>query len=322
MNTFLSFFQIILKGYGQVLICLNTFSGLLVAMAIFYGSVRIGFLTLASVIVSSFTAFIIKAKPGHVNSGVYGFNGVVLGVAWLWFFKFSVSSVVLMLIAACFSSLLMKMFTDISSRTRTNLPVFSIPSVIIIWAFIIFLRYFRPGCIVTGLLFQPGCLFSPAGIAALLILFSGVLIHSRKSALSCLLSFLVSIIVIYFIAGKKELINLEFYLYNTVPCALAIGGVFLVFNRKTLLLAGLAVALVVCLTFLGFRYFPIPIFVAPFNVVTIFCIWLVKSGILKTKKGYYAVPMDLVSTPELGIKWREGEIYADNYWLRIERKGI
>jgi hypothetical protein len=68
------------------------------------------------------------------------------------------------------------------------------------------------------------------------------------------------------------------------------------------------------------KHFFLPIFVAPFNFVTILFLWLVKSNHLKKDQGFLAVPMEFVSTPEFALSWYKGELYADNYWRQLEKK--
>lgn len=309
---YLYFLDVILKGYGQVLVCLNPLTGLLLAVAIFYLSGTIGLLTLLGVVSSTLTAFALRAKYHHVNAGVYGFNGVILGIAWLWFFKLNVLSGVLFVLAACLSSVLMKLGMYVSSRTRTNLPVLSVPCVVLIWLALALARRFIPSGDLAGpdsITFQH--------IIVLSLIFLGILAHSRISAMFSLTAFLTAAVMVYLLGGVGEFKDFDLYLYNAVPLGLALGGTFLALNRKVFLFTVFGVIVVVWLVFMGMRYFPLPVFIAPFNFTAILFIWLVKARILKREQGFYAVPMELVFTPESGLKWYKGELYAEIYWHKF-----
>lgn len=330
------FLDIILKGYSQVLICLHPATGFLMVVAIFYLSRTIGFLTLVGVLSSTLTAFVIRARAFHINAGVYGFNGVILGIAWLWFFRMNMVSIILLVFTAALSSFLMKLLIDINSRTKTNLPVFSIPSVILIWSIILLLQhknlvqadqhvleylriyYENFACLSHDFALTTFLETFHKHVIVLFIIILGLRLHSRISLKLFLISFLITIVMIYSLGGAPEFKNVEFYLYNSIPCSIALGGTFLVFNRKVLVLTILGVIAVVGLTFIGIRIFPLPVFVAPFNFTTILFIWLVKAGFLRRKQGFYSVPMELISTSEFSLEWYKGELYADNYWRDIE----
>ncbi len=336
---FFRFADTLAKGYAQVLFCLHPGTGLFLAGAIFYISPAIGSLTLLGVVYSTLTAFLVRARALHIDSGVYGFNGVVLGVAWGWFFKLKPASVVLLILAAILSSLLMKFLSGLSARTRTNVPVFSLPSLLLIWSLLLGLHTFFPR---TDLLgpdqrmeeyfqdFQNHFLalrnyftgwmffstFQRHLVAIALILF-GVYLHSWISAGAAGISFLLTLAMILGLGGIGEIVNIEFYLYNTIPCAIALGGIFLVLNRRAVALTVLGVVLVGLLTFAGIKYFPFPAFVAPFNFITILLIAGVKAGTFARKYGLHAVPMELISTPQMGIQWYQGERYAVRFWQEI-----
>lgn len=336
----LNFLDIILKGYGQVLLCLSPLTGLSLAAAILFLSRTIFLLTLLGVLSSTITAFMIRARDLHINAGVYGFNGVILGIAWLWFLRLNTASVILLIIFASLSSLITRSLIYLSSRIRTNLPFFSIPSLILVWSIIALSlnRFPHQGLVgpderIIGYLciykanftalcgnFSPGAFIKTfyKQIIAVLIIFLGIRLHSRITARVCSTSFFVTIVMVYCLGGALEFKGLEFYLYNAIPCGIALGGTCLVFNRKVFLFTMLGVMLVAWLTFIGGRHFWLPVFIAPFNLVTISFLWLIKRNLLKRRQGFYAVPMELISTPEFGLEWYKGELYADDYWRKVE----
>ena len=334
------FIDSVLKGYGQVLVCLNPFTGFFLSVAILSLSPPVWFLTLVGVLSGTLTAGVIKAKPLHIEAGVYGFNGCVLGIAWLWFLRMNTASVLLLVFFSSCSAVLNKFLIDKSLKTRTNLPVFSIPALLLIWVICLLLN---KSAVLNGLsgpdwrivgywrgveyhteAFQRGFSFGSIFeglyrdiLAAFFVTFA-IRVHSRVSVGCCLYAFLLASILVIFLGGMGEFKNIEFYMYNVIPSVVAIGGTFLVLNRKVFITMTFAVVMIVACTFFALRFFPFPAFVAPFNLVTIFSIWLVKSGFLNRKQGFFAVPMDLVSTPEFGLEWQKGELYAQNYWQEVK----
>lgn len=337
-NKLLSLLDTFLKGYGQVLICLNPLSGLSLAIALIYLSTKIFLLTLLGTLSSTLTAFLIRARTQHIRAGVYGFNGVVLGIAWLWFLKLDAFSVILLVIAGALSTLIMKLFIDMNSRTRVNLPVFSLPSVLLLWLVFILLPLLHKGSlgpdqyilnylntyrayVITlnsrflSILFWE-TFYRQITIAFILLL--GITLHSRISALFYLLALILTLIMTYALRGRAEFLNIDFYLYNTIPTSIALGGTFLVLNRKTFFFTLSALIAVMLTVFIGIRVFPLPVFVAPFNFLVILFIWLVKANILKRHQGFSPVPMELILSPEFALGWFKGEEYAAKYWRSIE----
>ena len=147
----------------------------------------------------------------------------------------------------------------------------------------------------------------------------GIFRHSRISAVVAIATTIVTLALVYFIKGINGFGHIETYLYNTVPCGLALGGAFLVLNRQVWLLVLVNVIFIIFTVYVGLAISPFLLFVAPFNFFTILSIWLVKKGILKKEQGFYTVPMELIFSPETAEHWRQGEIYAQNYWKDIER---
>ncbi len=337
----LRFLDVLLKGYGQVLLCLNPLTGLMLFLAIFYLSPTICFLTLVGIVSSTLMAYLLRAKSAHIRAGLYGFNGVVLGIAWLWFMRMDTLSLVLLALGAALSSAMMKFFTGRNEGTTTDLPVLSVPALIVIWLLFLFLETFLAHADLVGpdrcireylqgyeviysspsrdLAIHVFFRFFSKYILTALIVLAGVRVHSRVASLLFAYFFGITVLAILGLGGFAELKNLEFYLYNAVPCGIALGGTMLVLNRHVFLLAIAGVLLTIVLTFLGMRYFPLPAFVAPFNLIVIVFLWLVKSGRLGRRHGFCAVPAQLVSTPELGLEWHKGELYAQDYWKKMEQ---
>lgn len=339
------FMDTIFKGYGQLFICSNRMTGLFIFLAILFISAESCLLTIIGAAASLLTARLIGARPSHIHFGCYGFNGVVLGIAWPWYIKLNAISVMMLFFLSAASTVLLKYCIDKSARSRSNLPVFSLPPLIVVW-----LVYILAACVpswkplmgpdpiiseyiqtyessVLRLYNKPwtnltiGMYLDTFKIHLLVIAFLaiGIFRHSRVSAAVAATATTVTLALVYLIKGINGFGHIDTYLYNTVPCALALGGAFLVLNRQVGLLILVNVVVIVFTVYAGLSHFQFPLFIAPFNFFTILSIWLVKKGILKKEHGFYAVPMELIFSPETAEHWRKGEIYAQNYWRGIEQ---
>lgn len=340
-NNLVHFRDALFKGYGQVLICLNPLTGILFSFTIFFVSKTVFLLSLLGVFFATLTAILIKAKSSHIETGVYGFNGVILGLAWPWFLNIHFASILLFIFFVCLSSVIIKGLIYQSSRQRSNLPFLSVPAIIIIWfvsllfpispilknfqgpdrGVIEYLNTFQANFSILSSDFSWPQLLSTFHLHILVVIFIflAIGIHSRLSLLLAVSSFLITILTVFILGGPLEFQNIDFYFYNAIPSAIALGGVFLVLTRPVFLLTCLGVLLINLMVFWGMSKFPLPIFVLPFNLITIIFIWLVKAGFLKREQEFAATPMDLVSSPEIGLQWLKGEIYAQNYWRAFEK---
>ena len=343
-NKVSTFLNIILKGYGTTLMCSNRVTGLFVFLAILLISPVTCWLTLIGVISATLTAHWIGARSSYIHSGCYSFNGVVLGIAWPCFLQINAISIMTLSFICAGSSVIMKYCLDYSCRTRSNLPVLSIPSVILIWLIYALAVALPSGQLLRGpdqsiveytQSYQSGVLrlhnkqwtnltinmyWDTFKIHFLAVVFIavGLFRHSRISAGVALAMTVLTAVLVYLLGGMNEFAQIDEYLYNTVPCGLALGGAFLVLNRRVWLLILGNLLLIVLIIYMGFHIFHFSVFIAPFNFFTILSLWLVKKNILKKEDGFYAVPMELIFSPETAEEWRKGEIYAQNYWKDIE----
>lgn len=85
-NCAVGFLDANLRGASQVFLQNNAFSGLLILVAIFWGAkasgnLGIGFGAVVGLVVSTYMAVLLRADPISLQQGLYGFNGILVGVA-------------------------------------------------------------------------------------------------------------------------------------------------------------------------------------------------------------------------------------------------
>jgi urea transporter len=81
------FVDSVLRGIGQVMLQNNSYTGLIFLAGIFYNSTILGWAALLGAIASTATALLLGAERSRVSDGLFGFNGVLVGIALLYFLE-------------------------------------------------------------------------------------------------------------------------------------------------------------------------------------------------------------------------------------------
>jgi hypothetical protein len=82
--------DILLRGVGQVMFQNNPITGLLFLVGIFINSYEYGLTALLGLVVATFAAYLLGADRTLIRNGLFGFNGVLTGIAlsvflqWDW----------------------------------------------------------------------------------------------------------------------------------------------------------------------------------------------------------------------------------------------
>src|SRR5215203_634821 len=85
-NAFMRFVDITLRGAGQVMFQNNPLTGLLFLVGIFWGSyaagmIEVGIGALVALVVATLMALAMDVDTDALRSGLYGFNGILVGAA-------------------------------------------------------------------------------------------------------------------------------------------------------------------------------------------------------------------------------------------------
>src|SRR5262245_18917130 len=106
----------LLRGIGQVMLQNNPISGLLFLVGIFINSYKCGLTALLGLVVATLAAYLLGADGALIRNGLFGFNGVLTGIAlsvflqWDWhvaayiILGANVSTIVMMGLAILLSS--------------------------------------------------------------------------------------------------------------------------------------------------------------------------------------------------------------------------
>lgn len=294
-NPVLGFVDAVLRGVGQVMFQNNTFTGLLFLIGIFVNSWVFGIAAIVGTVVSTATAMLLGVDGSLVRSGLYGFNGTLVGIAFAFYLQPQPLVWVYIVFGSAMSTVVMATLMNVLGTWQT--PALTAPFVFTTWFFLLASPQFA-GLHATSLLptaalpkaltatgvptvatFYDGFFKGPAevffqdNVITGAIFLIAILVSSRISCVAAVLGSVLGILVGLGMGAAEPSVRLGLYGYNPVLTAIALGGFFYVLDWKSYLYALLGTivtvvvfaAVVVGLTPLG-----APALTAPF----VFTTWL------------------------------------------------
>lgn len=277
----LSNFRTHLHGYSQVMLQKNWLTGILFLIGILVNSWAMAIGSLLGVLAATFSAQILKYNEKEIADGLYGFNGVLVGIAGIYFFGFDYLPIAGIILFAILSAILTRNFL------KFKIPPFTAPFVITTWAMIAFFGLFQFPEIVNSSILQsslePIAAISK-GIGQVMFqenIFTGILFLIGLFASSFMVGAfgLLGAISGVLIPAANSLpfskINAGLFGYNAVLCAVAFSGK----AKHSLAFALLAILLSILITYL-MMMLPIAVLTAPF-VLSTWIILLVRGKIGK-----------------------------------------
>ncbi|MBI3097272.1 MAG: urea transporter [Planctomycetes bacterium] len=334
----------LLRGYGQAFFCANPLSGALFALAILVGSPAGFLLSLVGLISATAAARFLRPDPLLERSGLYGFNGLLVGLCWGVFREQTPAGIALLAVAAALTAPLTAGSARILSRPSLDLPVLCLPSLAILYALLFAVRGLpgfevTPGYLVweldkidldvTGRLSR-GEEVDWAAVrtavtgdgAVMILLFLGVLVHSRILAGSAAGGLALSLAVSWLAGGNYALWNGALHHHVSIPLAMAIAGFFFALNPASVALAVLAVVVGVpawhslSTTLLAAG---LPAWGTPFAAVclTVLALDRIAPG-LAARLGLARIPLAWAGRPEESAEWNRRFRFARRFWNEVE----
>jgi len=120
---------LLLRGFGQIIFQANAFSGLIFMLAIGLNSGAMLVGSLVGAWCSSQSATWFGGDPKAIRQGIYGYNGALIGLSVMLFYRVDLTSLGLIALAAVFSSLLLQQLLQRSHW----LPPLTAPFLIMAW---------------------------------------------------------------------------------------------------------------------------------------------------------------------------------------------
>jgi len=326
---FVEFADTVFRSYGAVLFSNRRASAALFLLATFYDPF-IGALGFVGNVIANAVAFSLHTDRSYTRAGIFGINGILVGLAVGLYLPHSGAVFPLLVLGASLSSLIA--LSLLSSLTRRRqLPVMSIPFVLTVWLILLAVHQLK-------LVEVSPQLFPPAGIAAAnqfladqlprwlrslirefgstlfqptvasgLLIVLGILITSRITLLFGVFGALIGLIVYGWVGGVSGGSGALPFGMNYVLIAMALGGFFLAPTISMALYAmfGVAVGVVVVNgTQELVHSFDLPLLIAPFNIVVVMLLYPLRSQIIyAARAGLIPIPLHEIGTPEHNLRW-------------------
>lgn len=287
------FLESLLYSYAQIFFSNRRWFGAVAAISTFIVP-KLGLMSLLGVVISNYTAYLLKFDEDKVRSGFYGFNGILFGAATLFYYEINPTFLFLIpiFIILCF---LISTVIEHHFAAAFNLPGLSIPFIITLYIFIVFLgnydfiKYsqlqidnsmfgFLPAAAQTYFKSIALILFQP-GIATGIILTIALLIFSRVLFVLSIAAFALNSAFINILIPDLMESHLIITSFNSILTAFALGGSLIIPSRKSFSLVIVASLMVVI--FVGFfnqllSGTNFPMLVLPFNFIVLFTIYSLK----------------------------------------------
>ena len=269
------------RGAGQVILQNNPLSGAVFILGIFWSQLSrpqappVGWGALIGLVVSTLTALTLGIEHKYIDrqdvyAGLYGFNGLLIGVGLATFLRWNGLLVVYIVFGAMISVLLMAALTNL--LTTFGVSALTAPFVLITWLCILTAYSFAnvaplglsaaglPHPALAGIPLRPNAsnlagaglsvdnviqsLFRGISQVVLqnnletgIIVLLGLLINSRAAALLALLGSALGMGAALALGGDGYAVYTGLYGYNAVLCAIAIGSVFYRVSWRTVVFA-------------------------------------------------------------------------------------
>lgn len=225
--------EIVLKGIGQIMLQDSAWTGLLFLIAISYDSVLMGVAALASAIIGTATAKILKFDEANIKAGLYGFNATLIGVGLIFMFESSLLIWISIIVGSIVSTLLMEF------SIRKKIPFFTFPFIVVSVIAILAIDHFglagrnKIEAVEEMMELQD---FSVAAhaysevifkgtIAAGALFFLGVFVKNPTAALYGFVAALIAGAIAHFDQDSVKLIDDGMFSFNAVLCGIACSGI-------------------------------------------------------------------------------------------------
>ncbi|MBI5471257.1 MAG: urea transporter [Ignavibacteriae bacterium] len=322
------FIDSILYSYAQIFFSNRRWLGAVLLAGTFLAP-HIGLVSLLGVVIANLVAYTLKFDEAKIKSGFYGFNGILFGAGAAFYFEltpFLLALVILFIVITFFIAAVLEHLL----ASVVNLPGLSLPFVISLFIFVIFLSNFNtinPNILQSNdeALFS----FLPYGVKAYLRslaliffqpnIFTGALFAlallflSRVMFILSLTGFLIGSLTLHLLFPAPSDSMTILAGFNSILTACALGGNLVIPSRKSLVLTLIASVLVVVLTAFFYKLlvpYALPVLVLPFNFLTLSVIYSLK---FRREQSDIVLLYFLPGTPE------ENYYYHHNRLARFER---
>lgn len=284
---FFNFIKNNLVGAGQVLFQNNPITGLLFIIGIFWTTlstnlIHIGIGAIVGLLVSTTTAYIFNFDKEYIQKGLYGYNGILLGIAVPSFLKNEWVIWLFLILGASCSTIIMNVMSHKMSKWKLSPLTF--PFVFVTWFILLIadssLRLVSDidNNVSSSFLFYLEGAFNGISQVFLInnyitgfIFFIALAVSSVRSAILALIGSTIGLFIALFIGIDRHNIFLGLYGYSSAITAIALGDVFFKPSLQNLVYSFIGTLLTVLLQIVMnclFSYTNLPTLTAPFIFIT------------------------------------------------------
>ncbi len=256
-----------------------------------------------AIISALITAKLLRYDSNSINTGLYGFNAALVGIAVFFFLPSNLLSLIVVILAGALSAIIMHLMLYLISASTLHLnlslkghsfkyfPIFTAPFIISIWLLLFLISTLGIDTISANN-FSPEIFeqsFSDfyavmQGIAQVMfqdywlsgVFFAfGLLLHSYSAAIFAVLGSLAGVTIARTLNFSEDLVFQGLYSFNACLTAIAIAQRYSKQGVKKMLVVSVGVVISVLLT-KAFEYITLPALTAPFVLASWLVIALVK----------------------------------------------
>lgn len=258
-----------LRGFGQVMLQPSAVTG-----ALFLAGIAVGSLTMAAggvlgALTGVITARLARWPDDEIAQGLYGFNGVLVGIGVPYFLGVTPLSLALLVLGSALSSLLMYAML----RWAGKLPPYTAPFLLATWLVLGIANLLGAPDVARGVATDLGHLAATLrGLAQVMfqdswitgaLFAAGILFHSRRAGAWALVGSAIGMLVAHLLGFSGELTAAGVYGFNGALTGIALGGGLKQSPVKPVI--GIVLS---TLMLRGFALTPVPGMTAPFVLAT------------------------------------------------------
>lgn len=294
INRLSIWFEWNLRGLGQVVFVNNPVSGLLILLALWIQSPWMGLMSMLGVMSSTFAAVALNLDRKSISQGIYGYNGVLVGVAIAALGlpgngveKFTQA------MAIVFFAILTTIWLWASESwwsRNFRCPPLTLPFNLVIWLFLFWAKFvpeFAFGqqietinqgifldvdSLTIAVFIGFGQIFLADKLLSGILVFLAIAYDTRIGAAIGLTGSIIGLLTGLILGAKPEDLYMGLWGYNSILTAIAIGGIFYVPNLRSYFVAGIAAcftAIMAQITAVLLGIWGLPSLTLPFCISTI-----------------------------------------------------
>jgi len=250
----LRFIDVNLRSVGQVMFQDNPLSGVLFLAAIAWGSFAAGvpqvlFAGLIAVVASTLTAQWLRVDRASLHAGLYGFNGVLVGLALATFLAPGPLLWAYVVLGAAVSVVAME--ANASVAKAWSMPALTFPFVLVTWLLLLATYGFAglagtalpaagvvvpftsmaatrldAGAFVQATLLSISQVFLKGSVIAALLFLAGLAVNSLAAAIAAVAGAILAVTTAHVLGAESDLVTGGLLGFSPVLTAVALGTVF------------------------------------------------------------------------------------------------